>query len=200
MAEEGGPVTVLPTDIGGALRGLVDRAYLVSQQWQEQQWRADFIGAEPLLFLWQKAFIQRLGKVGVPAFAHNCVRSSAHQEALFVQGVSKARGGKSPHNFGLAVDIVHSRKLWAMSALEWRIFEHIGKELALQMGVDLVWGGDWSDPDGDGIGWDPAHWERANWKQHKGDFPWQETKTTLQRRALTLAVLSSARRSWTKSP
>lgn len=146
--------------------------------------RANRLGAYPKLRLFETKFVNRFAKIGIPMFAHNMIRTAQEQEALFVRGVTKSRAGKSPHNFGLAVDLIHPLLLWDnMTPDMWKMVGHVGKEVAKQNGVSIVWGGDWSDPDGDGIGWDPAHWEIADWKNLKGKFPWPEPpKTTISSR------------------
>lgn len=144
---------------------MVDRPFLLRPEYQTQQQRAVRDGAHPDIREFERKLIKRMAKKhGVPLFAHNMVRSNADQTALFVQGVSKAKAGKSPHNFGCAVDIVHSVRAWDLSRESWLMLGHIGKELANQMGVKLVWGGDWSF-------YDPAHWELAEWRKLAGGFP-----------------------------
>jgi hypothetical protein len=107
--------------------------------------------------------------MGIPMFGHNMVRTSAQQTELFVKGVSKAKAGKSPHNYGCAVDIVHSRKAWNLTKKEWGLIGHIGKDIAARNNIKIVWGGDWNF-------YDPAHWELKDWKAMKGEFPWVTIK------------------------
>ena len=98
-------------------------------------------------------------------FAHCVMRSKAEQHRLYQQGHSKALPGLSPHQHGLAVDIVHSTLAWELpkgpgekrADKAWELIGVIGKEVAQGNGIDIVWGGDWKF-------WDPAHWEIANWK------------------------------------
>ena len=75
----------------------------------------------------------------------------------FAAGTTKARAWESPHNYGLAVDIIHGTKAWDLTRKQWEIVGHMGKEVAAQLGVKVVWGGDWKF-------YDPAHWELANWR------------------------------------
>lgn len=144
---------------------MVDRPFLLRTKYHEQQQRAVRDGAHPDLIEFERKFIRRMAKKhGVPLFAHNMVRTGAEQTELFVRGVSKARAGQSPHNFGCAVDIVHSIRAWDLSKESWSLLGHIGKELASQLGVKLIWGGDWSF-------YDPAHWELAGWRSLADGFP-----------------------------
>lgn len=165
MARSPNPLLDSSVPYAQALRGLRSPVFLKREKYQEQQMRANRDGAWQDVIDFERAFIRKLATLNIPAFAHNMVRTPEEQDALFVRGVSRSRGGKSPHNHGLAVDIVHSIYGWELSAQQWEIFGHLGKEVAHTQGVRIEWGGDWSDPDGDGIGWDPAHWEIANWKE-----------------------------------
>jgi hypothetical protein len=92
------------------------------------------------------------------------IRGKAYQEKLVAQGRSKAKFGKSPHNLGCAVDIVHSLYHWEIDKLCWDIVGHIGKQVAKRVGVDVVWGGDWRF-------YDPAHWELRYWKGVRDQYP-----------------------------
>lgn len=151
--------------MGGALQGLANAQFLRSRNYQEQQWRAERKGAHPNILIFEKLFIRRMHKVTVPVFAHNIIRDLGHQQRLFDEGVSKARPGQSPHQYGCAVDIVHGTKAWALTDEQWRLMGHIGHELAAQLGIKLVWGG--NDGPGDKFAWDPAHWQLANWRNVK---------------------------------
>lgn len=143
---------------------MVDRPFLANARWQEQQWRARRDGAHPKILLFEKRLIRKLEKAGLPFFAHNMVRTAAEQTELYVRNVSKARAGRSPHNFGCAVDIVHSVRAWNLTKLEWQLIGHIGKEVAALNHIKIVWGGDWDF-------YDPAHWELKDWRTHKSGFP-----------------------------
>ena len=154
-----------------ALAGLVDRPFLASQNWQEQQWRADREGAHPDILEFERVLIRRMAKLGVPMFASEVLRSPERQEDLFALGHSRARAGQSAHPYGCAVDIVHSVKGWKIDRKQWDLVGHVGREVIKQKGlalVSLAWGGDWSF-------YDPAHWEVKDWKMVRGNYPWLKT-------------------------
>ncbi len=161
-----------PANMQEALRGMVNKPYLATTNWQQQQWRAlrqwkptegdGLIGAHPKLLLFEKKFQRRLQKLGIPMFAANMVRSAAWQAALKAQGVSKTTEGA--HNYGCAFDLVHSIHGWNLQPMQWQLIGHLGKEVAKAAGIKVVWGGDWSF-------YDPAHWELANWRDLKDGFP-----------------------------
>lgn len=78
-------------------------------------------------------------------------RTHAKQSEYFVMGrkYTRSKGGKSKHQYGLAVDvvpIVDSVAVWDNTAL-WRKIGVIGERLGLR------WGGRWRAP------YDPAHFE-----------------------------------------
>lgn len=140
------------------LQGLRDRAFMMGEKYAEQQLRADREGSRPEILAFYDAFQRQLRALGVPMFAHVFVRSSAEQDAAFSRGVSRAQAGQSPHNFGFAVDIVHSRRGWNLSKAEWAVIGHIGQDVASRNQMRITWGGDFKSL------YDPAHWEMRNWK------------------------------------
>lgn len=160
-APEGDPVEMPPPPKGGGydaeMRALKDPSFCASERWLSCQNRANRTGAHPDILEFEKRFMKRARKIGIPLFAHCVMRTSDEQNRLYIKGVSKARAGQSPHNYGLAVDIVHCTKAWDLSRKQWDLLGHIGKEVAAQLGVKIVWGGDWDF-------YDPAHWELRNWR------------------------------------
>lgn len=157
-----------------AVKRMVDRDFFRSTRWDEQQFRADLGGASPEILLFLSAFQYKLKKMGIPMFAHAVTRGKAAQTQAYVQGNSRAQYGQSPHNYGMAVDLIHSQHAWALSEKQWEIIGVLGKEVALQRGIRINWGG--NDGPGDRFSWDPAHWEISDWKQQKEFFPWIPTQ------------------------
>ncbi|SEQ49391.1 D-alanyl-D-alanine carboxypeptidase [Devosia sp. YR412] len=149
---------------------MADKPFLASSRYQEQQWRANRTGAHPDILEFEKRFIRRMAKLDVPMFASEVIRSSQRQEDLYALGHSKARAGQSPHGYGCAVDLVHSVHGWNLDRKAWEVIGHVGQEIVTQAGlaiVSLAWGGDWKF-------YDPAHWEIADWRMVKDDYPWPE--------------------------
>jgi hypothetical protein len=140
------------------LRGIVDHAFCFSEKYGEQQMRADRFKAQPDVLEFERKLIKRCRKLGIPLFAHCVNRSAEEQTRLYVKGVTKANAGESPHNYGCAVDLVHGTKAWGLTRKQWEVIGHLGKELAIQNGLKVTWGGDWSF-------YDPAHWELTNWRE-----------------------------------
>lgn len=81
------------------------------------------------------------------------LRTYAEQDALFAKGpsVTKARGGYSNHNFGMAVDVVPDaddtapglQPDWDTTHPHWKVLVRSMKAQGLQ------WGGDWKGMKGD---------------------------------------------------
>lgn len=154
-------------DAKAALAALVDRDFLDSRKYEEQQWRADRKNAHLLIVEFEKRFIKRLRELGVPAFCHAMVRTRADQKKAFDGGFSTKDGAEPYAHEHCAVDIIHSKYGWNMSREHWLIFGHVGKEVAKLLGIDITWGGDWKSkrwPDGD-----PAHWELKDWRERNNE-------------------------------
>lgn len=156
--------TPVPDSFAKALASMRDAEFVKSQNWQMRQMQAVRVGAHPDLREFERVFIKRLVKLRLPFYAHNMVRTAREQEELFANGVTKSRGGRSPHNYGMAVDIVHAKRHWDLTKPEWALVGHIGKEVARAKGFKLVWGGEWSF-------YDPAHWELEGWRELAGRYP-----------------------------
>lgn len=146
-----------------ALRAMQDRAFMRSQTYQAQQWRALRSGVHPWIAEFDKAYVKELGELGVPMWAHCIVRTPEQQAKEVAEGNSKLRDG--PHMHGLAGDWVHGVKAWNLTKKQWALCGHVGKEICRKRGLDLEWGGDWRDP------WDPAHWQVKGWRQLVKGYP-----------------------------
>lgn len=156
--------------LSSGLRALVARDFLHSVKHQEQHLRANREGAHEQILLFEKKFLAKMRKLGIPMFAHSVVRTNEEQTKLFVQGVTNAKAGQSPHNYGMAIDLVHGVKAWDLQPQSWTMIHHIGIEIANQNGIKIRSGYDW-DQDGDLTDQrlpDPAHWELRDWKQIAG--------------------------------
>lgn len=147
---------------------MMNRKFIQSQKFKDQQLRADRFGAHPDILEFEKRLVTRMRKQYVPLFCLTCWRGEAEQNSAFVRGVSNARFGQSPHNFGCAVDIIHGTKGYDLDRRSWELLGHIGKEISVQSGIEITWGGDFKSL------FDPAHWELKEWKTQKRQMP--ETK------------------------
>lgn len=173
MTALGSNLPDLDGDLQGALRTLQNRDFLLTQKYQEQQWRAVRQPADIRIVEFERAFVRRCKNLGVPVFAHCMVRTNKQQKLEFDEGNSDIEKD-GPHVLGRAVDIIHSLRAWKLTEHEWLMLGHIGKEVAKSVkwterhpkghliehsGIRIEWGGDWRRKPSNLIGWDPAHWE-----------------------------------------
>lgn len=165
---------VVTGNLHDALRGLQDFPFLKTQKHQEQHWRARREGAHPDILEFERVFLRKTAKLGIPMFALYVVRTAEEQMALFRGGTSRDSPGDGlwPHKC-CAVDLIHGRKTYELSEGQWLLLGHIGHEVANAKGIKVEWGGDWKKP-GQKLGWDPAHWQLADWKALSAGYPWPE--------------------------
>lgn len=152
------PEELAVVSLSNALRAIQDRTFLKTPKYTDQQGRAVREGAHPDILEFERRLVTKMRKQFVPLFCNSCVRGTHEQDALLARGVSKAAGGQSPHNYGMAVDIIHGVKGWNIPKASWTLLGHVGKEISIQSGIAVTWGGDWKF-------YDPAHWELKEWKR-----------------------------------
>jgi peptidoglycan L-alanyl-D-glutamate endopeptidase CwlK len=103
------------------------------------------------------ALIVRASENGTPIIITQTLRTKEEQDALYAQGrtkpgkiVTKAKGGESYHNYGLAFDValvVGKRIVWDKNDLnknnkdDWQEIGELGES------VGLEWGGRWKFKD-----------------------------------------------------
>lgn len=141
-----------------AARSLVDRDAINTHDYLAKIVKAPRQGTHPDLVTFYMRFNAELRLRGYPFYAFEFLRDHARQKRLFDMGNSRARPGQSAHNFGLAVDVVHTQRFWDLTKEEWAIIGAIGKEAARKCNVKIAWGGDFKSL------YDPAHWEIAHWR------------------------------------
>jgi hypothetical protein len=104
----------------------------------------------PIVAVRARSMLDLCAHAGLALLVTQGLRTWAEQDALYAKGrtippkgaiVTKARGGQSFHNFGLAFDIV---VLDAVGKADWDT-SHPGWAKAAQIGksAGLEWGGDW---------------------------------------------------------
>lgn len=154
-----------------ALRGMVDRPFLAGAKYGQQQERADREGAHPDLIEFERLLVKRMAGLGVPMFTHMFIRSAEQQRTEWLEGDSRDSpdDGVWPHK-GCAFDMIHSGKGWGLTDEQWLIVGHMGKELARGK-FKVRWGGDFKPLKASGLGWDPAHWEIADFRSVVAQYP-----------------------------
>lgn len=152
-------VTVLPGHVAAA-KSMRAPHLLSTTKYRDRVASVQRAGAHPALVEFFIKYQRAMERVQVPVFATEFVRSDLRQAELKKNGHSRAGPGQSPHNFGLAVDIVHAERPWRLTKEEYEVVGAIGKEVARRMGLRIVWGGDWSF-------FDPVHWQIEHWKSYR---------------------------------
>lgn len=125
-------------------------------------------GAHPAIIDFMAAFIKRTGQMGIPMFAAEVIRTPERQDQLFEDGHSKAKGGQSAHQYGMAVDLVHAQHGWSLNRDQWKLLGDVGMDIAKTLSLPIgskAWGGNWKF-------YDPAHWQVDDWKNQIGEYPW----------------------------
>ena len=78
--------------------------------------------------------IKRMADKGWPAVRHgDFIRSAAEQKRLRAAGRSKAGPWESPHQYGLAVDIIHATRGWDVSDRFWEDLQLSLRSLLVNM-------------------------------------------------------------------
>lgn len=117
----------------------------------------DFEGVHPDIKEFWRAMEIQMTKRNIPIWAFEFMRTKKRQNELYKNGRSKAKAGKSPHQYGMAVDIVHATRAWNLTKKEWDVIGQIGHEIARMRKLNIEWGGDWQF-------YDPAHWQIKKWR------------------------------------
>lgn len=149
----------LSTNSRDALLKMQDKDFLQHPRYKEQQGRHSAVNAHLLIVEFARALVERMQRLDVPMFIQCMVRTKDEQAQRYREGNSR-KDGKTPYpHEHCAADIIHSKFAWALSNDQWKLIGYIGKELAKQRGIAIVWGGD------PAYGFhDPAHWELARWR------------------------------------
>lgn len=144
-----------------------------SEGYMRQRIRADYASTDPRLMVFGATLIQMAQKRQIPLYVHTALRSEAEQNKLKAAGNSKASYGRSPHNIGEALDIVHGVFHWQLNRSEWDLLHTLGRlalnnvntHLKAANKLQLVWGGTFNSL------YDPAHWEIADFRQRLRPLP-----------------------------
>lgn len=140
------------------------KTYFQSEQYLAQQARADWQNTNPLIRKFAGAYIAELRKQGLPFFVLTAFRTPEQQAKEKSEGDSKLGGIRAPHVQGKAVDIVHSVMPYKLTDAEYLQLGELGKKVAQELGIMVTWGGDFGRKHPQQVGWDPAHWELADWR------------------------------------
>jgi hypothetical protein len=154
------PIIKLPDTYQAAALSLADKEAFKSYQVVNRMVFPSDVMTHPQIIQFAKAFQKELKKRDIPFYVFELYRSPERQNRLKAQGVSKAAGGDSPHQYGCAVDLVSATDFWALTRRQWAVIGAIGKEVARRKKIKIEWGGDWEF-------YDPAHWQIQSWRDYK---------------------------------
>lgn len=182
-----------PDDPGGGAWTAPERlrapTFINSTGHLSQHDRADWRGVDRRLQYWAALFVEYARQRGVPLYVQCALRNRAAQEAARSRGYSRAAYGRSAHNIGEAVDIVHGLFHWDMTRDEWRLLHVLGlraldrvnAQLPRDRRLALTWGGDFKSL------YDPAHWEITDYRARLRPLPDGEPVRQTPRRILSEA-------------
>lgn len=144
-----------------ALKWMRRPHFLETPRYRTLQWSADRNGAFEPLVAFERGFCARFRKLGIPVHCREFMRTKAKHEELLRRKLIGYPFGKSPHNFGYAVQLVHSVLGSDMPSICWDIFRHVGEELAEQLSLDVEWHG----PEF------PYQWQMRQWMEWRWNPP-----------------------------
>lgn len=104
---------------GEALRALADPVYLTGYRYRDQVAAFAAFQATANATQFERAVVRKFRRLGVPMFVEACL-------------------------FGNVLELVHGTKGRRLSDRQWAVVGHVGQEVATQLGLDVVWGGDGS--------------------------------------------------------
>lgn len=149
-----------PATAQEAMASLIDVQGMRSPRIRDRIDTVRYDGLPEPLVEFMRAFKAEMERYQIPMAFHEGWRSLGRQHELMLQGVSKATGGQSPHQYGLAFDYVHAVRGWKLTPREWAQIGAIGHEVARKRKIPIEWGGDWKF-------YDPAHWQIKGWRNYK---------------------------------
>lgn len=168
----------IPRKYTDVAKSLVDKEWLQTATYKRHMGDVDWAKTHPDIKAFAIRFIKECETRGIPMQVFELYRSHERQENLKAQGRSNAGAGKSPHQYGCAVDIISSRHGWNYTDRQWELIGVIGREVARKMNLKIVWGGDW-DGDGDIYDnrlFDAAHWELKDWRDYRAELYMQRPR------------------------
>lgn len=122
---------------------------------------SNFSNSQPEWLDLQKYMIEAAEELGLTLVYSDMDRSvSASDAARREKGDIVAPGGKSPHNYGAAVDICLFKDGVAVSAKS-ALFRQFAELAKAKSGNRIEWGGEWSKKD------EEHHFELRDWEKYK---------------------------------
>lgn len=131
-----------PVGYRDALRYMEARGYLRSSRYRDQRLRSDTAGLDPDVYEFVRVYQRHMENIGIPVIADVAL---AHRDFArwFVTGVTNAPRLRLP--VGRSVSIIHAIRGRALTPVCWRVFHHVGREVAGKLGLDVE-GGEGATP------------------------------------------------------
>lgn len=135
-----------------------------TRSYLDRRVKYDDTTSHPFIRDFSRRFCAECERYKIPIIPFEFRRGRKAQEKAKQNGMSKASYGRSPHNYGLAVDLVpwHPDGDWwdRRSLGEWETLAAIGMEVARKAKLPIESGGQqW--------GWDWPHFQIIDWKSRK---------------------------------
>lgn len=130
----------------------MDRRYIRSVYLERDQLKRGVDGVHPKLLAFEKSVLSKGRRAGIPLVV------TFFEDPWLFPEIELEFGA---NRFGLGCEIRHGVLGENLSRKAWAILAHLGREASRQGGLSIVWGG----PDR------PSHWEHAEWRGLKGEFP-----------------------------
>lgn len=111
---------------------MAHRNYLRSSRYEYQCWLGRRVRLAPHALEFATEFVKFAHKLGIPILIGMGVRS----HMAYVMGADDPA-----FEAGSAVALSHAVKGQAMPAICWRVFAHVGEEVAGKLGCGVQWGG-----------------------------------------------------------
>lgn len=138
-----------PSSYREAVQWMVHRNYLRSARYKAQQWAADTAGLDPDVAEFVRVYTRHMHNIGIPVHADLAFAPRHVQARLYVLGeLSATRDPR--YESGRAVALCHSVRGRSLPPVCWRLFGHVGEEVANRLGLEMQWGGER----------EPWHWEQ----------------------------------------
>ena len=106
-------------------------------------------GCCPEIKKFERAFVKRMAKMGIPVYCSSMWRTRSEQIELYVTGQSPDMPSHSAHEIGQACDLLHADFHDDMPTICWEVFGQVGREISISQQSDVLWGGPLR----------PHHWE-----------------------------------------
>lgn len=114
-----------------------------------------------MLWLGQQ-MVRMMQDCGWDAKIFECHRPPEKQREYLQAGTSNAKEWMSPHQYHLAVDIIHRVKAWDVPDRFWEDLAACARVLSEKHKIPLELGFDW--------GWDKAHIEYADFRLYRTTY------------------------------